>query len=112
MSDETPRPCRRIAGGVVLGLCLGIGNGCAEGVKFAQLDEQGGIVVYPLKKERESIYSSPSRAVAIKMIEAHCHGAYLITRDGETTPQTRNSGKDDDDRLTVRRYWGMQFKCK
>ncbi|MFM8550906.1 MAG: hypothetical protein ACKOCD_01100 [Nitrospiraceae bacterium] len=104
-----PTDCAR---GVLLGLCLVSMNGCAEGAKFAQLDEQGGIVVYPLKKERESIYASPSRAEAIKMIEAHCHGAYLITKDGETTSQTRNTGRDGDDLLTVRRYWGMQFKCK
>ena len=87
-------------------------GGCAEGAKFVRLDEHGGLVVYPLKKDRESIYASPFRAEALKMIEAHCHGAYLITKDGETQPEIRTTGLDADEPLTTRRFWGLQFRCK
>jgi hypothetical protein len=87
-------------------------SGCAEWPKFARLDEQGGVVVYPLKKDRESIHASPFREEALKMIDAHCHGSYLITKDGETQPEMRTTGRDADEPLTARRFWGMQFRCK
>ncbi len=79
---------------------------------FVRVDEQGGVVVYPLKKDRESIYASPFRAEALKMIAAHCHGAYLITKDGETQSEMRTTGLDADEPLTTRRFWGLQFRCK
>ncbi len=97
---------------VALGLCAGLAAGCAEGPRFVQLDERGGTVVYPLKKDRDSVHASPFRAEALTMIEAHCDGPYLITRDGETASQARNTGRDADDPVTVRRYWGMRFSCK
>lgn len=97
----------------LLGLTLlAVLTGCAEGARFVRVDEQGGLVIYPLKKDRESIYASPFRAEALKMIEAHCHGAYLITKDGETKPEMRTTGLDADEPLTVRRFWGLQFRCK
>lgn len=86
--------------------------GCAEGARFVRVDEQGGVVVYPLKKDRESIYASPFRAEALKMIEQHCHGAYLITKDGETKSEMRTTGLDADEPLTTKRFWGLQFRCK
>jgi len=87
-------------------------SGCAEGARFVRVDEQGGVVIYPLKKNRESIYASPFRAEALQMIEAHCHGAYMIIKDGETKPEMRTTGLDADEPLTTRRFWGLQFRCK
>lgn len=92
--------------------CFGAVWGCAEGARFAKVDERAGVVVYPLKKERESIYASRFRTEALQMIEGHCRGAYLIVREGETAPQTRNPGLDSEDMLTTRRFWGLEFKCK
>ncbi|MBM4133984.1 MAG: hypothetical protein FJ245_09475 [Nitrospira sp.] len=86
--------------------------GCAEGARFVRVDEQGGLVVFPLKKDRESVYASPFRAEALKMIEQHCHGAYLITKDGETKSEMRTTGLDADEPLTTKRFWGLQFRCK
>ncbi len=87
--------------------------GCAEGAKLVRLNEEGGVVAYPLKKERESIYSSPFRADALSMIEAHCkQKGYRIVREGETQGQTRNSGLDAEELLTTRRFWALQFRCK
>jgi hypothetical protein len=75
------------------GLVL-LGSGCAEGARFLEVNESGGIVAYPLKKDRESIYTSRFRAEALKMIEDHCPKGYRITREGETQGETRSSGLD------------------
>lgn len=89
-------------------LCVG----CVDGAKLARVTETGGIVTYPLKKDRESIYSSPFRADALKLIEEHCKGSYLIVREGETQGQSTMSGVEGDDMVTTRRFWGLQFQCK
>ena len=91
---------------------LTAGTGCMQGARFAEVDDQGGVVIFPLKKDRESIYSSPFRAEALAMIEKHCQGRYIITKEGETQPQTRMSGLDADDILSTRRFWGLRFRCK
>lgn len=105
--------CRHIlAKWMLLLALLTAGTGCAQGAQFVQADDQGGVVVFPLKKDRESIYASPFRAEALAMIEKHCRGRYLITKEGETQPQTRMTGLDADDLLTTRRFWGLQFRCK
>ena len=86
-------------------------TGCMSAVKLTQVTDGGGVVTYPLKRDRESIYS-PDRADALKLIEEQCHGSYRIVKEGETQGVTRNSGLDADDLVTTRRYWGLQFQCK
>ena len=86
-------------------------TGCIGGANLVQVTENGGVVTYPLKKDRESIYS-PFRSEALKLIEDQCHGSYRIVKEGETQGVTRNSGLDADDLLTTRRFWGLQFRCK
>lgn len=94
---------------VLLMLCAA----CAEGAKFLQLNEQSGVVAYPLKKDRDSIYASPYRTDALMLIENHCKKqGYRIIREGETHGQARNSGRDADELLTTRRFWALQFQCK
>lgn len=96
-----------------LALLVGLAAGCAEGPKFVQLAPDGGVVAYPLKKDRDSIYASPFRAEALSMIDEHCgKQGYRIVREGETKGQTRNSGRDADELLTTRRFWGLHFRCK
>jgi hypothetical protein len=92
---------------MLLFLCAG----CAEGARFLQLNEQGGVVAYPLKRDRQSIYASPFRAEALRMIDERCAKGYRIIQEGETKGETRNSGLDAEDRLTTRRFWGLQFRC-
>lgn len=106
------KPLCRHVGGLLLLVCLGAVWGCAEGARFAKLDARSGVVVYPLKKERASIYASRFRAEALQMIESHCRGAYLITREGETASRTSNMGLDSEDLLTTRRFWGLEFRCQ
>jgi hypothetical protein len=97
--------------GLILVLLLA-GVGCAEGAKLVQVTDTGGIVTYSLKKDSESIYSSPYRAEAIKLIEDHCQGAYLIVREGETKGESRMSNVEGEDTVVTRRFWGLQFRCK
>lgn len=100
------------SGLLLLAVSLGAVVGCAEGARFAKMEARAGVVVYPLKKERDSIYASRFRAEALQMIESHCQGAYLITREGETAPQTSNTGRDSEEMVTTRRFWGLEFRCK
>ena len=87
-------------------------TGCAEGAKLAQVTETGGVATYPLKKDRESIYS-PFRGDALKLIEQQCGGRYTIVREGETKGHSYASGREGgDDEVASRRFWGLQFKCK
>ena len=98
--------------GVVLLAMLLMTAGCAEGARFVQVSDSGGVVAYPLKKDQESIYASPFRADALKMIEQHCGKSYTIVREGETQGQSRRSGKEGEDEVTTQRFWGLQFRCK
>jgi len=86
-------------------------SGCMSAVNLAEVTEGGGVVTYPLKKDKDSIYS-PFRADALNLIEEQCHGAYRIVKEGETQGVTRNSGLDADDLISTRRYWGLRFRCK
>jgi hypothetical protein len=85
-------------------------TGCMEGAKLAQVTDTGGVVTYPLKKDRESIYQ-PFRDDALKLIEDQCKGGYIIVREGETKGHRYASGKDDSDELASQRFWGLQFRC-
>jgi hypothetical protein len=103
------RPIHRGMAVLLVILC----TACADGAKFLRVNEQGGVVAYPLKKDRESIYASPYRPEALTLIEEHCRQkGYRIIREGETKGQTRNSGLDAEELLTTRRFWAMQFRCK
>lgn len=101
-------PCIRVILPAVCLLCVG----CVDGAKLVRVTEMGGIVTYPLKKDRESIYSSPFRADALKLIEEHCKGPYRIVREGESRGQSIMSGAEGEDRVATRRFWGLQFQCK
>ena len=87
-------------------------TGCAEGAKLAQVTETGGVATYPLKKDRESVYSS-FRGDALKLIEQQCGGRYTIVREGETQGHGYSSGREGaDGEGGSQRFWGLQFKCK
>jgi hypothetical protein len=87
-------------------------TGCMGGAKLAQVTDEGGVVTYPLKKGRESIYSN-FRNDALKLIEEQCKGAYMIVREGETKGHSYASGREGgDDEIASQRFWGLRFKCK
>jgi hypothetical protein len=87
-------------------------TGCMEGAKLARVTDTGGVVTYPLKKDRESIYQ-PFRDDALKLIEERCQGGYIIVREGETKGHRYTSGREDSDEgIASQRFWGLEFRCK
>ena len=97
--------------GVVCALLLA--TGCAEGAKLVQVTDSGGVVTYPLKRDRESIYASPFRGDALTLIDQQCGGRYTIVREGETKGRSYASGREGgDDEIATQRFWGLQFRCK
>lgn len=86
-------------------------TGCVDGAKLVQATDRGGTVVYPLKKDQESIYS-PFRSDALALMDEYCHGNYVIVREGETRGQAYPSGREGEEQVSVRRFWGLQFRCK
>jgi hypothetical protein len=96
---------------VLLALSL-VETGCAEGARLVQVNNEGGVVTYPLKKDRESIYASPFRTDALNMIEQRCGKSYTIVLEGETRGQSRRSGEEGEDEVSTQRFWGLQFRCK
>ncbi len=85
---------------------------CADGAKFLQETDQGGIVIYPYKGEQGSLVSS-FRRDAIKLMEEKCQGAYSIIREGETKGRTRAAGAMEGSlEIVQERRWGIQFQCK
>jgi hypothetical protein len=85
---------------------------CADGAKFLQETDRGGIVIYPYKGEQGSLVSS-FRRDAIKLMEEKCRGSYSIIREGETKGRARVSGVVEGSQDIVQeRRWGIQFQCK
>lgn len=86
--------------------------GCADGAKFIQESENGGVIVYPFKGEQGSLLSS-SRTEAFALMKEKCHGPYTITREGETQGRTRIAGAVEGAQEAIReRRWGIQFQCR
>ncbi|MBM4120575.1 MAG: hypothetical protein FJ248_06725 [Nitrospira sp.] len=84
--------------------------GCAEGVKFVQETETGGIVVYPYKGD--SALLSSFRGDALKMIRDKCPKGYNVLKEGETKGLRRiqdNVGGSEE--ITLNR-WAIKFSCK
>jgi hypothetical protein len=91
--------------------CLALA-GCADGAKFLQETDQGGIVIYPYKGEQGSLVSS-FRRDALTLMEQKCHGSYSIVREGETKGRTRVAGSVQGSQEMVQEHrWGIQFQCK
>ncbi|MDH4187901.1 MAG: hypothetical protein OEV08_12985 [Nitrospira sp.] len=87
-------------------------SGCAEGAKFIQEREDGGVVVYPFKGEQGAILSS-FRNEATTLMREKCGGLYTIVREGETKGRTRLAGPIEGAQEIVReRRWGIEFRCK
>ncbi len=68
--------------------------------------------MFPLKRDRESIYASPFRAQALRLAEAHCAGRYRVVREGETRGREYMRGRGGEEAVTRQRFWGFQFMCR
>lgn len=86
--------------------------GCAEGAKFMQEREDGGVVVYPFKGEQGSMLSS-FRKDALALMREKCGGPYTIVREGETKGRSRVAGRvEGAQEIVQERRWGIEFRCK
>ena len=86
--------------------------GCAEGAKFVQEREDGGVVVYPFKGEQGSMLSS-FRNDALGLMKEKCGGPFTIVREGEAKGRTRTvSPVEGAQEVVQERRWGIQFQCK
>lgn len=87
-------------------------SGCAEGAKFLEETENGGVVVYPYKGEQGNLLSS-FRKDALRLMEKKCGGPYSIVREGETRGRSRVFGSvEGGHEIVQERRWGIQFQCK
>lgn len=86
--------------------------GCADGAKFLQESENGGVIVYPFKGEQGALLSS-FRTDAFALMKEKCQGPYTIVREGETKGRLRIAGAVEGAQEAVReRRWGIQFQCR
>jgi hypothetical protein len=85
---------------------------CADGVKFVQEHENGGVVVYPFRGDQGSLLSS-FRQQALALIQEKCGTrSYTIVREGEAQGRSRVvSPMEGQEEVIQERRWGIQFQC-
>jgi hypothetical protein len=98
---------------VVATLALFTLMACADGVKFVQEYENGGVVVYPFKGDQGSLLSS-FRQEALALMQEKCGTrSYTIVREGEAQGRSRVvSPIEGQEEVIQERRWGIQFQCK
>ena len=86
---------------------------CADGVKFVQEHENGGVVVYPFKGDQGYLLSS-FRQEALALLQEKCGTrSYTIVREGEAQGRSRVvSPIEGQEEVIQERRWGIQFQCK
>ena len=86
---------------------------CADGVKFVQEHENGGVVVYPFRGEQGSMLSSFSQDALALILEKCGSRSYTILREGEAQGRSRVvSPIEGQVEVIEERRWGIQFQCK
>ncbi len=86
--------------------------GCADGAKFLQETDQGGVVVYPFKGEQGAMLSS-FRKDALDLMKEKCGGKYKILREGEAKGRAHVAGHIEGGKEMVQeRRWGIEFRCQ
>ena len=85
---------------------------CADGVKFVQEHENGGVVVYPFRGDQGSLLSS-FRQEALALMQEKCGArSYTIVREGEAQGRSRVvSPIEGQAEVIEERRWGIQFQC-
>ncbi len=92
---------------LLLGLTL---SGCAEGVKFIQETEAGGIVVYPYKGDNALV--STFRHDALDLIQRKCPTGYSVLKEGQTTGLRRIQDTVGGSEAIELKRWAIKFQCK
>lgn len=92
-------------------LLVGLGlAGCAEGVKFIQETETGGVVVYPYKGDNALV--STFRHDALEMMEKKCPRGYTMLKEGQTTGLRRIQDNVGGSEMIELKRWAIKFQCK
>ena len=84
--------------------------GCAEGVKFIQETETGGVVVYPYKGDNALV--STFRHDALEMVQKKCLKGYTVLKEGRTTGLRRIHDNVGGSEAIELKRWAIKFQCK
>ncbi len=85
-------------------------SGCAEGVKFIQETESGGVVVYPYKGDNALM--STFRHDALDLIQQKCAKGYTVLKEGQTTGLRRIQDNVGGSEAIELKRWAIKFQCR
>jgi len=92
---------------LLVGLALA---GCAEGVKFIQETDSGGVVIYPYKGDNALV--STFRHDALEMIRKKCSKGYIVVKEGQTTSLRRVQDNVGGAETIELKRWAIKFQCR
>ena len=92
---------------VLAGLALAA---CAEGVKFIQETDAGGVVVYPYKGDNALV--STFRHDALELIRQKCPQGFDVLKEGQTKSLRRIQDKTGGAEMIEMKRWAIKFACK
>src|SRR6266513_5866039 len=98
----------KVIGSAVLVLSVG----CSQAVLLTHETEQGGVVTYLFKEDKDGPMGSPYRRYALKLIEVKCPAGYIVLNDGEVQGYSSMSTVGGAEGEVSRRRWGIEFRCK
>jgi hypothetical protein len=84
--------------------------GCAEGVKFIQETDTGGVVVYPYKGDNALV--STFRGDALDLIRKKCPNGFNVLKEGGTTGLRRIQDNVGGSEAIELKRWAIKFQCK
>ena len=91
---------------------LVISVGCSQAVLLTHETEQGGVVTYLFKEDKDGPMGSPYRRDALKLIEVKCPAGYIVLNDGEVQGYSSMSSVGGAEGEVSGRRWGIEFRCK
>jgi hypothetical protein len=98
----------KVIGSAVLVLSVG----CSQAVLLTHETEQGGVVTYLFKEDKDGPMGSPYRRDALKLIEVKCPAGYIVLNDGEVQGYSSMSTVGGAEGEVSGRRWGIEFRCK
>ena len=98
----------KVIGSAVLVLSVG----CSQAVLLTHETEQGGVVTYLFKEDKDGPMGSPYRRDALKLIEVKCPAGYIVLNDGEVQGYSSMSSVGGAEGEVSGRRWGIEFRCK
>ena len=97
----------------VIGLAVLVTSvGCSQAVLLTHETEQGGVVTYLFREDKDGPMGSPYRRDALKLIEVKCPAGYIVLNDGEVQGYSSMSSVGGAEGEVSGRRWGIEFRCK